>query len=41
MNRNYRQSAKELAELKEQEKSYKAKWQSEKSLMDIIPAEQS
>lgn len=27
---------KELAELKEQEKSYKAKWQSEKSLMDII-----
>ena len=36
MNRNYRQSAKELAELKEQEKSYKAKWQSEKSLMDII-----
>ena len=27
---------KELAESKEQEKSYKAKWQSEKSLMDII-----
>ncbi|MFK2310895.1 AAA family ATPase [Bacteroides fragilis] len=25
-----------MAELKEQEKSYKAKWQSEKSLMDII-----
>ena len=28
--RNWRQIGKELAELKEQEKSYKAKWQSEK-----------
>ena len=30
------QIGKELAELKEQEKSYKAKWQSEKSLIDKI-----
>lgn len=31
-----KQLGKELAELKEQEKSYKAKWQSEKTLMDQI-----
>ena len=36
INRKLEIIGKELAELKEQEKSFKAKWQSEKTLMDKI-----